>query len=192
MAAIGHHTAVNNFTYLLSTVIEKHAPLRTMSVSDKVTPWLTTEFNRLAHSRDKLKTASVKHKSSILMSCYRQTRNKVNNLNKKLKKYYFSNKIASVTGNLKESWKTINQLLNRKSETTNIDSMKVDGRDIKNPLEIAQATNDYFCSVGKNLRDKIKPQPNPLLSNEYTIVENITRFEFVAIDVVAAKRLQAK
>ena len=123
------------------------------------------------------------------MSCYRQMRNKVNNLNKKLKKYYFSNKIASVTGNLKESWKTINQLLNRKSDTTNIDSVKVEGRDITNPLGIAQAMNDYICNVGKRLHDKIKPQPNLLLSNEYTIVENTTRFEFVAIYVEAAKRL---
>ena len=114
-------------------------------------------------------------------------RNKVNNLTKKLKKDYFSNKIASVTGNLKESRKAINQLLNRKSETTNIDSVKVDGRDIRNRLEIAQAMNDYFCSVDKNIRDKIMPQSSPLLANEYTIVENTTRFEFVVIDVVAAK-----
>ena len=48
-----------------------------------------------------------------------------------------------------------------KSETTSIDSVNVDGRDIKNLLEIAQATNDYFCSIGKNLRDEIKAQPNP-------------------------------
>ena len=70
--------------------------------------------------------------------------------------------------------------------------MKVDGRDIKNPLEIAQAMNDYLCSVGKNLCDKIKPQPNPLLSNEYTIVENTILFEFVAFDVVAAKKALSK
>ena len=47
--------------------------------------------------------------------------------------------------------------------------------------------NDYFCSVGKSLRDKIKPQSNPLLFNEYTIVENTTSFDFMAIDVVVAK-----
>ena len=52
-------TAVNNLTNLLSTFIEEHAPLRTMFVSDKVTPWLTTESKKLARSRDKLKTAVV-------------------------------------------------------------------------------------------------------------------------------------
>ena len=52
--------------------------------------------------------------------------------------------------------------------------------------------NDYFCIVVENFPTKIKPQPNPLLSNEYTIVENKTRFEFVAIDVVVAKRNLSK
>jgi len=74
------------------------------------------------------------------MRRYRQMRNKVNHLNKKLKKDYFSNKIASFTGNLKESWKKINQLLN-------IDNGKVESQDIKNPLDIAQAMNGYFCNV---------------------------------------------
>ena len=100
-------------------------------------------------------------------------RNKIENLNMKLKKDYFSNKIASFTRNRKESWKTINQPLNRKSERY-INNVKVEGRDIKHPLKIAQAMNDYFCSVGKNLCDKIEPQPNLLLSNENTIVEHAT------------------
>ena len=43
----------------------------------------------------------VKHKPYIHMSCYRQMRNTVNNLNKKSKKDYLSNNSASSTGNLK-------------------------------------------------------------------------------------------
>ena len=36
--------AVKNWSTLLSLIIEKHAPMKTMKVSDKLTPWLTTEF----------------------------------------------------------------------------------------------------------------------------------------------------
>ena len=163
-----------------------------MSVSDKVTPWLTTEFKKLARSRDKLKIAAVKNKSSILMSSYRHLRNRVNNLNKQLKRDYFSNKIASYRGSLKDSWRTINQLLNKRSKTTNIDSVKVDDHEINEPAEVSRAMNDYFCSVGKKLRDNIPPQPNPLLSNKYTINENTTNFEFNAIDATNAERAFAK
>ena len=65
-----------------------------MKVSDKLTPWLTIEFKKLARTRDKLKTAAVKSKSNIIMESYKQVRNRVNNQNKKLKKEYFSKKIA--------------------------------------------------------------------------------------------------
>ena len=46
---------------------------------------------------------------------------------------------------------------NRTFDTANTDDVTVKGRDIKNLLEIAQAMNDYFCSVGKYLHYKIKP-----------------------------------
>ena len=83
--------SLEKWTHLLSLIIEKHAPLRTMSVSDKVTPWLTTELEELTRSRDTLKIAAVRNKSSVLMSSYRHLRNKVKNLNKQLKRDYFSN-----------------------------------------------------------------------------------------------------
>ena len=125
------------------------------------------------------------------MSSYRQMRNKVNNLNKKLKRDYFSNKIASCD-NLKDSWKAINLLLNKRSKTKNIDSLNMDDHHIKEPADIAQDMNDYFCSVGKTLRDKIPPQPNPLLSNENIVSENAVQFEFEAIDAVSADRALGK
>ena len=126
-----------------------------MKVSDKLTPWLTTEFKKLARTRDKLKAAAVKSKSTILMESYKQVRNKVNNLNKKLKKEYFSKKIAHNKGNLKETWKTINLLLNKRSKTTNIESLKVDDQDVVDNAEIAQSMNKFFCRVGEKLSDDI-------------------------------------
>ena len=88
--------AVKNWSTLLSLIIEKHAPMKTMKVSDKLTPWLTTEFKKLARTRDKLKAVTVKSKSTILMESYKQVRNKVNNLNKKLKKEYFPRKLLTI------------------------------------------------------------------------------------------------
>ena len=56
-------------------------------------------------SRDKLKKATVKHKSPATMSCYKKARNAVNNLNVSLKKEYFTNKIIEHKGDIKETWK---------------------------------------------------------------------------------------
>ena len=48
-----------------------------------------------------------------------QLRNRVDNLNKKLKRECFSNTIACNEENLKDTWKAINLLLNKRPKTTN-------------------------------------------------------------------------
>ena len=108
-------------------------------------------------------------------------RNKVNKIGKNLKRDYFTKKIAPYKGNLKEKWKTVNLLLNKRSKTTNISSLDVEGRNVTDNNEIAQSMNEFFCSVGKKLSDDIPQQPNPLLSNEYNINEEGTSFQFKTV-----------
>ena len=81
--------------------------------SDKYSPWLSSELKRLFNTRDKIKIAAVKNKSEILMSAYRQLRNKATKLNKAAKRAYFTNKIQASEGNLKETWATINKLVKK-------------------------------------------------------------------------------
>ena len=56
-----------------------------------------------------------------MMESYRQLRNTVNAMNIKLKKQYFSNGISACKGNVKDSWKTINEVLNRRSKSCSFD-----------------------------------------------------------------------
>ena len=187
--------AVNKWSYLLSLVIEKHAPLTEFKVSDKYSPWLTKEFKALARTRDKLKSLAIKNNSSILMASYRHVRNRVNNPKKNLKREYFSKKIALEKGNLKETWKTLNLLLNKRSKTTNAGSLNVDGEVSSENSRIARSMNEFFCSVGSNLSVKIPLQPNPLLSGEYKIKESIelpTEFKFHPVDITTINRALGK
>jgi hypothetical protein len=41
-------------------------------------------------------------------------------------------------------WKTINQLTNKKSKTTNINELVIDKNIIKKPDQIEDAMNNYF------------------------------------------------
>ena len=110
--------------------------------------------------------------------------NSNNNLNKNLKQKYFSKKIASEKGNLKETWKTLNLLLNKRTKTTNVESLNVNGEVITQNSDIANSMNEFFCSVGRNLSVKISQQPNPLLSGVYKIsIEQPTEFKFHPVDV---------
>ena len=117
-----------------------------MRVSEKYCPWIDRDLKDLMRTRDKLKTAALKNKSPIIMDSYRHVRNRVNFLNKQLKKQHYTNKISSNKGNLKDSCKTINELLNKRSKSSNIDCLKDSGNVITRSDDIANVMNNYFCS----------------------------------------------
>ena len=174
---------VTQWSTLFSLIIDKHAPIKTLRVSEKYCPWVNVGLKQLIRSRDKLKKAAVKSKSQLLMSSYRQIRNKTNKQNFELKRQYFSERLAQAKGNMKESWKTINQVVNKRSKSTNIDLLKGPGREIVNRQEISNTMNEYFCSVGKDLASKIEDAPNPMLTGKYNLNPDNKRFNFRPIVV---------
>ena len=134
-------------------------------------------------SRDRLKKAAVRGNSQLLFSSYRHVRNKENKLNNELRRQYFLEKITLHQGNTKESWKIINQLLNKRSKSTNINSLSTPDGVIVNKQKIADAMNKHFCSVGKDLAAKIEHAPNPLLSGKHNVNPEEKCFRFKTIDI---------
>ena len=61
-----------------------------------------------------MKKAAVKNQSDLLFAAYKQIRNKVINKNQKLKRDFFSDKINTFEGNMKETWKIIKHMINPK------------------------------------------------------------------------------
>ena len=116
---------VNDWPTLFSLVIEKHAPLWEMSVSEKYCSWIDKDRKCLMLTRDRLKKAALKSKSPILMNSYRHARNGVNSLNIQLKRQYFTRRMSECKENMKKSWKMINELSNKRSKTCNIDFSKI-------------------------------------------------------------------
>ena len=43
--------------------------------------------------------------------------------------------------------------------------------------------NNFFCTIGKALADKIQPASNPLLSGEYEVNKDKAKFHFMAIEL---------
>ena len=143
-------------------------------------------------TRDRLKKAACKSKSPILMNSYRQARNKVNSLNIQLKKQYFSTKFSECKGNMRDSWKTINELLNKRSKSCNIDCIKDSGNAIVNRKGISNTVNSFFCTIGAKLASKIDAIPNPLLSGDYGDTNNNVGFRFRIIEVQEIRDALAK
>ena len=161
---------------------EKRAPLRQIRVSEIYCPWINSDLKTLIRTRDRLKRSAVKHKSQNLMNSYKQYRNRVNAFNKALKKQYLSDKINNNKGSMKESWQTINQLLKKRFQSTNIVGLKESNQGIFDKQSISNKMNEYFCSIGEKLAADIFHTPNPLLSREISINGGRRIFDFREIN----------
>ena len=182
--AIIQRVHINQLAYLFSMIIDKHAPIMQMRVSEKYCPWINKDLKALMRNRDRMKRVALKRKSSVMTEAYRQLRNKVNTMNIKLKKQDFSNKISACKGNIKDSWKTINELLNRRSTSCNIDFLKDSDKETRQGKDISNLMSEYFCSFGKNLASKIEDAPNPLLAGDSVVNKKSTRFKFKHISAL--------
>ena len=186
------NVVVNSWTGMFSLILEKHVPTCNRRVSEKFCPWVTKDFKLMCKVRDKLKKQAIRSKSELLMQSYKHIRNKVNKLNGDLKRDYFTQKITSCEGDLTNAWKTINQVINKKSKTTHIPSLNVDGKHIANNDNIAESMNNFFCSIGEKLSEKIPKTRNPLLEDEYNVNLQNARFQFKSIDLFQIEKVFRK
>ena len=79
---------------------------------------------------------------------------KVNRLFRNTKGHYNKTKLENSKGS-KDSWEYINELLNRKQNTSAISQLKIDGQIVTGPENIANEFNKYFCEIGPKFKELI-------------------------------------
>ena len=121
--------------------------VKTIRVSEKYCPWINADLKRMIRSRDKLKKKAIETGSPLLLSSYKHLRNQVNRFNNDLKRKYFTDSIQNSEGNTKETWKALNQLMNKRSKTTNIDYLKQEGNVLSNKKAISDTMNQFFAPL---------------------------------------------
>ena len=74
------------------------------------------------------------------------------------KKLYFKNKLTNIQGNIKETWKMINQIVKiRSKDSITPDKIHTNGLEFDQPQGIANQFNIYFRDIGPQLAEKISP-----------------------------------
>ena len=130
----------------LSVLVEKHAPMKTLSkrkLKQFSKPWITIGLKK-----------SIRVKNSLFQSGnfaqYKLYRNKISALTRASKKNYYHAFFADNLNNMKNTWNGINSLINgKKKKSRAISSLKRLNNGITtDPLEISKFFNNYFSSVG--------------------------------------------
>ena len=176
----------NKWKETFLTIANNHAPIKTRRVRNKDSPWLTAQIRKQIIERDWLKKRAIKSGAIEHWTQYRSHRNKVNYAIKTAKSEYYKNQIKTNTNNPKGVWKTINQIMSRKTAEHTINEMKVDNETIANPDLISQAMNMHFSQVGPHLANNI---PNASTSFESYIKPIRSSFQFPLIKFCTVLKL---
>ena len=141
---------------MLMETIDKHAPCRSRRIGKKRSSWITNDLKRQMFKRDYLKKKAISSEDPQPWHEYRQSRNHVNNEIKKAKTSYFTTNLDLHKGNMNKTWKIINEVSSKHlSKPKKLSEIRTGEQVITSPIEIAEAFNNYFSTVGSNLASDI-------------------------------------
>ena len=87
---------------------------------------------------------------------------------KEAKQRYFDQIFTAYKSDMKKTWKTINETLNRSKRGSNVTSIFYhNGFTLSNAKDIANAFNVYFANIGKNLASEIEQNVNIIDYTQY-------------------------
>ena len=121
-------------------------------------PWFTSGLKKSSIVKNKLYKKFILSPTPLNLKEYKIYKNKYVHILRKAKKTYFSKKFEESKNNIKSTWITINQLLNKKKKPPLGPSlMLLNGNKLSNdPYEISCGFNNFFADVGASISQKIE------------------------------------
>ena len=142
---------------LLTSVIDKQAPIKKKRLGRRKSPWITAELFHKMRLRDNLKKRFDMTRDDKLWGQYKKARNDCNNSIRWAKRHYFTTSFDAAQKDPKKNWQLINDLTARKQRNEcNIKKIVCDGKDVTKDSEISDAFNTYFTSIGAELASNIR------------------------------------
>ena len=87
---------------------------------------------------------------------YKKYKNKLNHLLKISKRNHYDDKLENAKGNLKQTWKILNEIINKRKTRSKMPSTFIhNNQEISDPFRIANRFCEYFTNVGPSLASKL-------------------------------------
>ena len=152
------NSAFDIFSSAITRLFNKHFPLTRVSrkcAKDK--PWVTRALKRSSLIKSRLYRkwlASGKIEDQTKYKNYKRVFTKVADEAESL---YYQNLFNTTENSMKKLWRNLNLVCSFKKNKTQtaVNKIIVNGREITEPLEICNEFNNYFCTVGEKLVDKL-------------------------------------
>jgi hypothetical protein len=106
------------FHSLFNTILQDHAPFKTIKVRGKPNPCVTDNIRGLMRTRDHWRKKAKKTNDALAWSAYRNFRNEVKREIKLAEKEFVANQIQKSPNNVNNIWKAIRTCIPKKSSST--------------------------------------------------------------------------
>ena len=139
------------FMEVFSEIYHTCFPLKKIIYKKNHKPWFTKELKRMCSRKNYLYKKYIKNPTELRKDCYNKFRNLYTNQIRSAKRNYYFSKFRTFKGNINKTWRTINDILQRKKYQKNSSVFKCNNSVVSDSKEIAESFNDYFKDVGHKL-----------------------------------------
>ena len=138
--------------------------------NNAIQPWVTSGLLNSINQKNLLFAAKLRNPCEQNVSKYNAYRNSLNSALRTAKKHYYKTEFTKYQNNPKQTWETMNHLLQRKTFNNELPYNFVSdlGEDIDNDTLISEGFNKYFAD-----RTEVK---NKLSSSDRDPIKNVKKF----------------
>jgi len=154
------NTSFDRFYEAIQVFFNESFPETILSIKKhKMKPWLDNDLLKQIRKKNMLYKKWLTSKAYSDKLVYLHLKNVVEGLIQKAKKEYFHKSFSRNCNNIKNTWKYIKEALGSNSRVHEIHHMVYQNQKFKDPHDIANVFNDFFCSVAKNLSKALPSKP---------------------------------
>ena len=146
--------AVEIFTTNLTSLLDKHAPVRRFQTRKKYSPWLSTETKQLLKERNQAQMWAASTKNPDDWSAYKKLRNKATKQLKIEKSSWQKNKLELCSNDSGKLWSNVKGWLNW-SSVSSPTKLFNEGSIETSPRRLATIMNNFYINKVNQIRENL-------------------------------------
>ena len=160
---------IDEFSYAFNVCL----PLKKKTKKNRIRkPWISNGLLKSIKTKNRLYKKLIRHPEPLKEVVYKNYRNKLVRLIRVAKRLYYDKKIFENKTNIKQTFKYLNEIVNKKKNKPKVSSaFTCDNQDITDPVVIANKFCRYFSNIGPNLAKNIpmsqSTTPESYLTNQF-------------------------
>ena len=146
------------FIETYSELFEFYFPLKTLNLSHKMTPkteWITSGLMKCCSKKRLLYKRYMKRRTPESKEKFISYRNKLKTVLKRAEREYYHVKFTSLKGDIRNTWKLLNTVINKNKKCVLAETFMKDGVLLSSKAEIADGFNQFFTNIGKEISSSV-------------------------------------